>query len=186
MHKKKNDSTNVINFINKFLLCTLIFLILAILSKSNINTREKIKDSLYKTNINFSYFKSLYNKYLGGVSIIKEKKSNTESVFNEKITYTNITDYEDGAKLEVSNNYLVPSIYKGIVVYIGNVDKYNNVIIIENSDGIDTWYGNICNSKLKLYDNIEKGDFIGESCDNNIFLVFKKGNQVLDYKKYLI
>lgn len=185
MYKNNNDNISIISFINKLLICTIIFLILGIISKTNINYKEKIKEVLYETNINFSYFKNIYNKYLGGVSVVKEKNNNTESVFNEKLNYTNITSYEEGAKLEVSNNYIVPNIYKGIVVFIGNIDKYNNVIIVEDSDGIDTWYGNICNTKLKIYDNIDKSTTIGESCDKSIYLVFKKGNQILDYKKYI-
>ena len=72
MNKYNKSSNSFINFINKLLICTIIFLSLAIISKSNINYKEKIYNYLYKTNINFSYFKNLYNKYLGGVSILKE------------------------------------------------------------------------------------------------------------------
>ena len=185
MNKYNKSSNSFINFINKLLICTIIFLSLAIISKSNINYKEKIYNYLYKTNINFSYFKNLYNKYLGGVSILKENNKSV-AVFKEKINYKNITSYEEGAKLEVNEKYLVPNLEKGIVVFIGNKDKYNNTIIIENEDGIDTWYGNICNTTLKLYDNIETSKYIGESCNNYIYLIFKKGNKVLDYKNYII
>ena len=181
--KRKNSSNNFIKFINKLLLCTIIFLTAAIISKSNPTYKEKIKNYLYNNNFNFSYIRNIYNKYLGGVSTIKE--SNTKEVFNEKINYTSITKYEEGAKLEVSNNYLVPNQEKGIVVFIGKKEKYNNVIIVENDNGIDTLYGNICNSNLKLYDNIDKNDYIGESCNNYIYIAYTKGDQVLDYKNYL-
>ena len=89
------------------------------------------------------------------------------------------------SKLEVNEKYLVPNLEKGIVVFIGNKDKYNNTIVIENEDGIDTWYGNICNTTLKLYDNIETSQYIGESCNNYIYLIFKKGETTLDYNKYI-
>ena len=184
MNKYNKSSNSFINFINKLLICTIIFLSLAIISKSNINYKEKIYNYLYKTNINFSYFKNLYNKYLGGVSILKENNK-TAAVFKEKINYKNITSYEEGVKLEVNEKYLVPNLEKGIVVFIGNKDKYNNTIVIENEDGIDTWYGNICNTTLKLYDNIETSQYIGESCNNYIYLIFKKGETTLDYNKYI-
>ena len=177
--KKKQNNKSIINFFNKLLLCTIFFLIAGIVSKSNYNYKEMIKTYLYNNNINFS----IYNKYLGGITSIKEKEN--MQVFNEKINYTNISSYEEGAKLEVSNNYLVPNQEKGIVIYIGKKDQYNNTVVIENEQGIDILYGNICNSNLKLYDNIEKNDLIGESCNNYIYVVYKKGDTILDYKNYL-
>ena len=79
----------------------------------------------------------------------------------------------------------MPNLEKGIVVYIGEKDKYQTVVMVENEEGIDTWYGNICNSSLKLYDNIDTTNYIGESCNNYIYLVFTKENTFLDYKQYL-
>lgn len=185
MQKKQTENKRH-NFINKILICMIIFLGLAIICKSNSTYKEKIYNYIYKTNIDFSTFKQIYNKYLGGVSSIKENTNQNESyVFNEKIKYSSITPYEDGAKLEVNNNYLVPNLEKGIVVYIGEKDKYQTVVMVENEEGIDTWYGNICNSSLKLYDNIDTTNYIGESCNNYIYLVFTKENTFLDYKQYL-
>lgn len=181
--KKKQNNNSSINFFNKVLFCTVLFLVVAILSKNNYNLKEEIKDYLYNNNINFSKVRSFYNKYLGGITSLKDKS--TIEVFNEIIAYTKIEPYEEGAKLEVEKNYLVPNEEDGIVVFIGKKDKYNNSIVIENNDGIDILYGNICNSNLKLYDNINKNTIIGQSCDNYIFVVYKKGDETLDYKNYL-
>lgn len=106
-------------------------------------------------------------------------------VFNNKIKYDKLEDYKDGAKVFVSDNYLIPNINDGIVVYIGPKDKYENVIIVEDDQKIDTWYGNVCNSSLKLYDNITSNDYIGESCSNYIYLVYSKNNTFLDYNQSL-
>ena len=173
-------------FFYKFFLCFIIFLIVGIVSKKNIDCYNYVKENIYNNNIHFSYFKDIYNKYLGGVFPINniDNKKN-EYVFDEKLEYTDISDYLDGAKLKVDNNYLIPSIYDGIVVFIGNKDKYGNVVIIENSDGINVWYGNVCNTMVKLYDNINKGNYIGESCSDYIYLVYDKDNKFLDYKNYL-
>lgn len=183
MNKKKNQ---LYKFFIKTFICIIIFLSLAIACKKNKEYQEKIYNYLYQSTIDFSQFKKIYNKYLGGVlTINQEKNKDTSYVFNENIKYTNITNYESGAKLFVSNNYLVPNLKKGIVTYIGEKEKYASVIIIQDEDGIDTWYGNICNTSLKVYDNIEKSDYIGESCSNYIYLVFFKNNQFLDYKNYI-
>jgi stage IV sporulation protein FA len=173
-------------FLIQCLLCVVLFLFLAILCKGNSDYKSVIQDKLYHDNFEFSYFKGIYNKYLGGVfPLWNVSELETSSVFYEKLIYSDISSYEDGAILSVSNNYLVPSMDDGIVVYVGKKDNYNNVVIVKNQDGIDVWYGNICNTLVKLYDNIESGTYLGESCDSTIYLVYKNGDEYLDYHKYL-
>ena len=170
----------------KTLLCTTIFLALAILCKKNTTYKEKIYNELYENHISFSYFKKIYNHYLGGIIPLENiTKTKTQAVFNEKIIYKKMTPYKNGALLEVENNYLVPSEQEGIIVYIGEKEDYGNVIIIEDKDNVDIWYGNICNSTLKLYDYVEKGNYIGQSCDEKIYLIYSKDNNFLNYKDYL-
>ena len=173
-------------YITKILLCAILFLSLAILCKKSTRYKEKIKYELYENHLSYSKFKELYNHYLGGYmpleNIINKKE---ESVFNEKISYTKEEKYQEGVKLEVQNNYLVPSQETGVVVYVGEKENYGNTIIIEGKNDIDTWYGNICNSQIKLYDYVEKGKYLGETCNNNLYLVYTKKNKFLDYKDYL-
>ena len=90
-----------------------------------------------------------------------------------------------GVKLEVVDKYLVPIIEEGLVVYIGEKENYGNVIIIEGIDGIDIWYGNIENTTVKLYDYVEKNTYLGQTKDNNLFLVYSKEGKFLNYKEYL-
>ena len=161
-------------------------MLLAIISKKNNNYKDKINYELYKNNLSFSYFKELYNHYLGGVYPLNNiSSSKTESVFEEKLKYLKISPYQEGAQLEVTKNYSVPNQEAGVVVYIGEKENYGNVIIIEGLKDIDTWYGNICNSTLKLYDYVEKGTYIGESCNENLYLVYSKDNNFLNYKNYI-
>lgn len=168
------------------LLCFLLFLILAILAKNNNQYKEIIKKSLYQEQIEFSSIKKFYNKYLGGVFPLEFKfPKNTSYVFNEKITYHEAIPYQDGVKLTVTENYLVPSLENGIVVYIGEKEYYQKVIIIENDSGTDFWYGNLCNPIVRLYDQIKKGDYLGTSCDNSIYFLVTKKNKVLNYQDYL-
>ena len=173
-------------FLIKTQICFIIFLSLAIVSKKNITYKERIKKELYENHISFSNFKKLYNHYLGGILPL-EKLTNqtTEPVFNEKLTYTKASPYIEGVSLEVSDSYLIPSQQSGIVVYTGEKENYGKVIIIEDENNLNIWYGNICNSSLKLYDNIKKGTYIGTTCNNKLYLVYSKDNKFLDYKDYL-
>ena len=92
----------------------------------------------------------------------------------------------DGFEL-VSGNLttIIPVLESGLVVFIGDKDNYKNSIIIQQVNGIDVWYSNINNSNLKLYDYVEKGTLIGETINNELFLVFKKDGKAIDYKKYI-
>ncbi len=123
---------------------------------------------------------------MGGIFPIENVNNNeTSYVFNETLTYSQITSYEDGAILSVTSNYLVPSMESGIVVYVGKKEKYGNVVMIEDQEGIDVWYGNMCHTLVNLYDTVEKGTNLGEVCDTSLYLVYTKGNDYLDYQEYL-
>jgi len=168
------------------LICTIIFLLLGITSKKDIKYKEIIRKNLYEESISFTKFENLYNKYLGGIFPIESiKKNNTTPVFNENLTYETITKHYDGAKLKVTNNYLIPNQENGIITYIGKKENYGNVIIVETEKNLNIWYGNVCNYNVKLYDHLNKGDIIGETCTSELYLVYKQNNQVLDYNKYI-
>lgn len=179
---------NISIYLTKILLCTIIVLLIAITSKKNPIYKEKIRNLLFVKKINFSKYKNIYNKYLGGFFFIKTNKElnyKESYVFNNKLKYKKIEDYKDGAKIYVDNNYLVSSLNNGIVVFQGKKEGYESIIIVEDDKtGINTWYGNICNSTLKLYDNITINDYIGESCSNYIYLLYSKKNAFLDYTKH--
>ena len=173
-------------FFSDILICNFIFLLLMLFCNWNVLYKDAMYSYIYEDSINFSSFEDIFNKYLGGVVTIDKLTTQVvDYVFDEKISYTKIDSYYDGAKLEVVNNYLVPIIREGIVVYIGEKSRYGSVVIVEDSGGIYNWYGNICNSSLKLYDRISKKDYIGQSCDDYIYLVFSKENIFLDYDKFV-
>lgn len=172
-------------FLLKTFLCIILFLVVAILCKRDIRLKTFVKEHIYEESMSFSNLKNFYNHYLGGVFPIEIISSNTREVFNEKLYYDGISRYEDGAVLNVGSGYLVPSLKEGIVVYVGEKDKYRQVVIVEGGDGVHIWYGNLCNINVVLYDTISSGTYLGEVCDKELYLVFSKGNDFLDYADYL-
>ncbi len=169
-------------FLSKLLITIIITLIMLILMKSNISFKNNFYRYVYNTNFSFTKVSNLYNKYFS--NIIEIPTFNEKTVFNEKISYQQKESYNEGVKLKVDNNYSIPNQESGIVVFIGTKDNYGNVIIIEQTNGIDVWYGNINNVNVKLYDYIEKGKIIGEA-DNYLYLVFKKDGKILNYEDYI-
>ena len=88
-------------------------------------------------------------------------------------------------KLTVSKEYLVPVIDSGMVVFIGDKEKYGKTVIVQQVNGIDVWYSSLENVSVQLYDYVEKGDLLGDVKDTSLILVFKKDGKVLDYEKEL-
>ncbi len=189
--KKENNDVKVkiMNKIKSFALRSLavasLFLILATICKYNNDYRDIIYKKIYLDNFSFTQVKQFYSKYLGGVSFLDKYVLDTKPVFNENLTYYEKSRYYDGVKLKVDNNYLIPSIESGIVVFKGEKEHYGNVVIIQGMDGVDIWYGNISTSNINLYDYIEEGSFIGETIDETLYLVYSKGGNILNYEEYL-
>lgn len=187
--RKVINEEKIIKYIRSLILRSLtviiLFLILAILSKSNETYKDVIVSNLYEKNISFAKIKNLYTKYLGGIVPLEKISPETTNVFHEQLEYTNESIYYDGVKLEVTNKYLVPIIEEGMVVYIGEKENYGNVVIIERIDGIDIWYGNMETIAVKLYDYVEKSAYLGQTKDNYLYLAYYQNGKFLDYKEYL-
>ncbi len=180
--KKTRLKKGVVTFINKVLVSIIVILCGMILTKRNPSYISKISKYVYQDSISFTKLKKLYNKYFG--KYIGETLE-TQEVFSEKITYSKKDSYKDGVKLEVNNNYLVPTLEAGIVIFIGSKDGYGNTAIVEQINGINVWYCNIEVKDIKMYDYVKKGDLVGEVKGNTMYLLFEKNGKFLDYKKYI-
>lgn len=178
---KKNNIGTI--FFIKLLISIVITLVVLILIKSSSDFKNNFYKHIYSDNISFTKLKEVYNKYIGDSDIL-DKVIKTETVFNEKLTYSSQEKYLDGVKLDVGSNYLVPVTESGIVVFIGTKEGYGNTVIIQRIDGIDEWYGNIENVNIKLYDYVKKGSLLGEVNDT-LYLVYKKDGNILNYEEYL-
>lgn len=168
-------------FTIKLLLLIVIFISTLIVIKDN-DKKEWIKNNVLEKNISFTYLKKEYTKYFGNVLPFLIN-FDSEMVFKEELTYSNINKYYDGVMLSVNYNYLVPALKDGIVVFIGEKENYGKTLIIEN-DNETIWYSNI-NANVNLYDEIGEGQYLGDTIDDKLYLVFKKDGVILDYKKYI-
>ena len=186
--KKKNEE-KIIKYLRSLILrcmsVIVIFLILAIISKSNITYKNLIVSNIYEKNISFAKIKNMYTKYLGGISPLEKTDEEEVMVFNEELEYLDKSIYHDGIKLTVTPNYLVPIIEEGMVIYIGEKENYGNVVIIEGIDGIDIWYGNMETTSVKLYDYVEKNNYLGTTKNNTLYLAYQQDGKFLNWEEYL-
>ncbi|MDD5887903.1 MAG: M23 family metallopeptidase [bacterium] len=185
LKKKLVLKKNILKILTKSLLAIIITLVGLILAKKSPTIKNTIIENVYEKNLNFTKAKELYKKYFGSLLPWEKVVQQEKPVFNEKLTYSAQNTYKDGVALTVEENYLVPALESGIVIFIGEKSDYGNTIIIEQTNGIDVFYSNITFVDLKLYDYIEKGKLLGEAKDNKIYLVFSKEGKYLDYKNYI-
>lgn len=154
----------------------LVFSVLIVTNFSDI-ANNFVEKYLFKTDFKFSTINTLFNKYFLDVTPKKEIPVNLE----ESLDFKSATEYKDGVSLTVDKNAPVSLIESGIVVFIGEKEGYNKTVIVQQSNGIDAWYGNIDNIEVNLYDYIEKNKVIGTANDK-LYLVFQKDGVYLDYK----
>lgn len=173
------------NFISRCLIVIILFLLTLILIKNNTSLKNNIIKYVYEDNFEFIKLKSIYEKYFGKILSVDKIAPTEEKVFNEKISYNKSNVYKDGVVLNVDENYMVPTLESGIVVFMGEKEGYGNTVIIEQVDGVDVWYSNINTTNIKMYDYIEKGKLLGEVKGKELYMVFQKEGKYLNYKEYL-
>ena len=188
LDNSKDKGSNKVKLLSKRivskLLLSIIFLLASIIL---INRSDKVKafyqENIYTNSWSFTKFNSLYNKYFG--SLVKDYQvPDTSSVFNETLSYSHIEDYLNGSILSVSNNYMVPVIESGIIVYLGDKDALKNTCIVQGVDGVDIWYSNIDISKLTLMDYVNKGEFLSTTLSDRLYLTLERGNEYIKYEDY--
>ncbi len=181
--KEKKKSNKVLHFFNKTLTAVLLGLVFLIVMEYIPKFKDYMQNNVLEKNISFAFLDKLYNKYFG--KVLPSVDNNIQEVFNEKLVYTDIDKYYDGYKLKVSNNYLVPSLRNGVVVFIGEKDNYGKVIVVESSEGETITYGNIENTSIKLYDYVAKGEFLGEVKSDTLYLIVLKNGEYQEIETYI-
>ena len=181
-NKDKKDN-KVIKFVNKTLTAIFLGLVLLIVMEYSPKFKDFMRNDVLNKNISFGFLGKVYERYFGGV--LPHDANNTVKVFGEKLAYKSKEKYENGYKLIVDDNYLVPIVESGVVVFIGNKDNLGNVITIEGEDGSTITYGNITNFDIKLYEYVNKGKYLGEVENNILYISLIKDGKNLDIETYL-
>lgn len=171
------------SFIYKTLITIVIVVFGSLISLKNELIKANIYENIYNNTLNLPKIKKTLTKYLGNIIPFKKIIQNKE-VFNENISYKSINKYNNGFSLKLDDNYTIPIIKEGIVIFIGDKEDYNKCVIIEDEDGNDIIYGNLDKINIKLYDYVKKGDILGSAYNDTLYLIFKNGENYLDYKEF--
>lgn len=173
------------NLLSKFLLSIIFLMVSIILIKSNSNIKNFYQEDILTKQINFTKFNDFYTKYFGNIlpdytvpSVSTQMASNTE------FDYNNGTPYLNGTKLETTENYPVPIITSGIIVFLGEKDSLGPTCIVQGIDGIDIWYSHIDTSSLNLYDYVTEGKILAPTESNYFYLTIDSNGNYLTYDTY--
>ncbi len=175
---------HLISFFYRTLLTILLTLLLLIGVKQNENFKKIVYEKVYQEHFPFLEVSKWYQN-LFGTTFPFQKYLEVKPVFQEKLSYKEKEDYLDGVKLSVEETYPVPVIQAGLVVFVGEKEGYGNVVIVEQLDGVDCWYGNLSSSSVKLYDYVEAGSLLGIT-EKYLYLVYRKEGQKVSYEEYLV
>ena len=170
-------------FIARTMICIILFLVISIICNFSDKNLLWFKNNVYDTNLNFSFFNKVYNKYISKYlpfDVYEEK-----IVMSEGLVYEDKKEYLNGVSLKVGKNFNMYSLCGGIVVYIGEKDKLGSTVIIQGTDGVDYWYSNLDNLSVNLYDYIEKDTLIGSSKSEEIYLTFVKNGDYISYEEFI-
>lgn len=184
--KEKEKPSFFSKCLSKVLVLVVITLVTLITLKSNPNLRNEVYKKVFQNNMSFAKINEIYKKYFGSsLPLADNITPSTELVSAEKIEYTDINKYKDGAKLTVKENYVVPAMDSGLIIFAGQKDDYGNTIIVQRPDNVEVWYANLKEINVSLYDYIKKGEIIGETKEKTLYMIFTKEGKVLDYQKYI-
>ena len=182
-YKKHHLVKRKYKFVNKLLVLGILFVGVLITVKVNPTAASWVKTHVYMDNFSFAQIENWYHKYIGG--IFSSNNDEVTQVFSGTIPYTSLEPYYDGVRLKVSSGSVVESLLSGIIVSIGETEHYGNTIVVEQVDGVSVWYGNVDVSDVKLYDYVEKGQILGMSRSEDLYLVLMKDGAYLNYQDYV-
>lgn len=181
----KKRTKYIDNLFTRVLLSIILVLVSVIYIKTSDKNLLLYKEHVFNNSWSFTKVGKVYDKYFGEVlPFDKIVKETTQTVFNETLSYLDKNVYHDGVKLKVEDNYLIPVMESGIIVFKGEKEHYGQVVIIQGVDGYDIWYGNLSNLNINIYDYIEKGSLLGEVANNELYIIIQKDGKKVDYEDY--
>jgi len=189
-------------FLFKILASAFLFLLVAILFKNHNSMFDTAKSTIKKSmneEFQFAAVSDWYEQKFGkplALLPVPGKKENKDTALNEpeyalpaagKI----LDKFEkngQGIMIETGKGDPVKAMNEGIVRFAGVKEGIGKTVIIQHSDKTESWYGNLENIKVSLYEYIEKGKEVGtvspskgeDSTKGEFYFAIKKGEDFID------
>jgi stage IV sporulation protein FA len=189
-------------FFFKILSSVLLFLVIAILFRNHSATFEPARDVVMKTmdkDFKFAtvsnWYESKFGKPLALLPFSEKDQTGKKEVVEKEFSVPamgkileNFEKNGQGIMIETGKGASVQTINDGIVTFAGVKEGLGKTVIIQHSDATETWYGNLDQIKVKLYEYIDKRKVVGtvsvsageDKNKGKYYFAIKKGDDFID------
>ena len=192
-------------FFFKILASVLLFLVVAILFRNHTATFDPARDFItsqmdkdFKFATVSNWYEDKFGKPLALLPFSGEDKPSGKTVAEEDTKnfsvpamgkiLENFEKNGQGIMIETGKGAAVQSINDGWVEFAGIKEGLGKTVIVQHSDGSETWYGNLEEVKVNLYDHIDKRTVVGtvsastgeDKSKGKYYFAIKKGDDFID------
>jgi stage IV sporulation protein FA len=186
-------------FIFKILASTILVFLVAIIFRNNDTRFESVREFVsinMEKDFQFTTVANWYEEQFGKpIALLPFTNQETDEATEESQPYALpasgkiLEEFgEDGQKvtIETPKGAAVTAMSGGMVEFAGIKEGFGKTIIVQHSDKSETWYGNLDNISVNLYEYIEKGKEIGTAMNSDdgtkgsFYFALKEGNEFID------
>ncbi|MGG3444272.1 peptidase M23 [Bacillus cereus] len=184
-------------FLFKVLLSAILVLSVAILFKnapSSFDGTRAVTEKAMQQEFQFATISKWYEKQFGKPLVFFSPNEKKEKVIQQKDyaipasgkVMQGFQKNGQGVFVQTATNATVESVNEGVVVFAGKKEELGNTVQIQHADGTESWYGNLNDMSVKLYDYVSKKQKIGtvNSDENNkngkFYFAMKKNEKFID------
>ncbi|WP_400242635.1 peptidoglycan DD-metalloendopeptidase family protein [Niallia sp. JL1B1071] len=186
-------------FMLKILGAAILFLAVAIIVDHPSAKLAKVENSLRQVmsqEFNFmvvtDWYEDKFGKPLAFLPEQKEQVQDTEQLQQYALSASGkvLEEFQKNGQriaIETGTDTTVQSFNEGQITFIGEKEGFGKTVVIKHSDQSESWYGNLEEVDVKLYENIKKGTKVGSASryegDEELGLFFfaiKKNDDFID------
>ncbi|AWC34032.1 peptidoglycan DD-metalloendopeptidase family protein [Bacillus cytotoxicus] len=183
-------------FLFKVLLAAILVLSVAILFKNappSFDGARVVVTKVMKEEFQFAAVSKWYEVHFGKPLAFlpaSEKKQNTQQKNYAVPASGKVTEgfqkNGQGVLVQTVTGATVESVNEGVVIFAGKKEGLGNTIEIQHADGTESWYGNLGEMSVKLYDYVEKKQKIGtvsndvKNKNGKFYFAIKKNEKFID------
>lgn len=187
------------SLIFKILLSSCLVLFIAILFRQEGENFDSIKQLVSKSlNQDFQFvtvanwYEKQFGKPLALFPISSDKKKNDTNLIEDYALPAAGRVAEEFSKngqnitIETEKGADVVAMNEGLVEFAGVKEGFGKTIIVQHSDNSETWYGNLDNIDVYLYQYVKKGEKLGQATDSDdgtkgeFYFAIRKGDDFID------
>lgn len=183
-------------FLFKVLCAAILVLSVAILFKnapSSFDGARTVVTQVMEEEFQFAtvskWYEDQFGKPLAFLSLDEEKQGVKQKDYavptSGKIMQT-FQKNGQGVLVQTAMNATVESVNEGVVIFTGKKEELGNTVRIQHADGTESWYGNLGETTVKLYDYVEKKQKIGtvgtsaDAQNGEFYFALKKNDKFID------